>query len=373
MSLAHHLALQTLPGIGDVRTKMLIEHFNSAENLFRNIKDLQTENLPGLQSLMKQLKDSTVQSLLLSKAEKELEFCEKHKIDAIPFTDPRYPELLRTCPDGPSLLFSKGEINWDNQRFLAVVGTRKATAYGKAFCEHLVSTLKPYRPIIVSGLAHGVDCAIHKACIDQGVSTIAVLGHGLDRIYPAAHRGMAAKILQNGGLISDFWSGTATRPENFPKRNRIVAGMCEATIIVEAAIKGGAMVTAQLAQSYQREIYAVPGKINDPYSTGCNHLIKTQKANLLDLPEELPMELGWEPFNLEKKFKQSSLLQGVEAEKQRKILRLLDEKKRLHLDSLCDHLQLSGSDMLTELLQLELLDKIKSEPGDYYMLKPAFA
>lgn len=362
------LAVKLFRNIGDVRAKQLLEHFGTMENLFTNINKIKSKEHPSFESILKHLKDETVRNNHLNKAKEEVNFIEQHKIEFINYLDQKYPPLLRECIDGPFNLFFKGNADLTNPRTIAIVGARKATSYGKSFTEQLVQALKPYQPLIVSGLAYGIDLAAHEACIKNGIATVAVLGHSLDQIYPAEHRNTAKEILKNGGLLTDYWSKTNPFPENFPKRNRIVAGMSQATIIVEAAIKGGALVTANLTSSYNRELYAVPGKSSDPYSKGCNHLIKTQKAILLDDPEELAMELGWTPYNLEKKFTQNRLLEGINEPLQKSILLQLSEHQELDIEMLCNALDSSPHEILPDLLTLEMIDKIKSVPGNYYRL-----
>ena len=216
-------------------------------------------------------------------AEKEMAFIEKQKINTYTYDDDMYPNLLKRCNDGPVVLFGSGKMNLQNQKIISIVGTRKNTTYGIKFCEEFVEKIKPYCPVIVSGFAYGTDITAHKSAIKNNLQTVACLAHGLNQIYPKSHKKHMSSVEANGGFFTDFWSTDPFSPQNFLRRNRIIAGLSEATIVIESAEKGGSLVTAQIANSYYRDVFAVPGRVNDAFSKGCNMLIKTQQAHTLTL------------------------------------------------------------------------------------------
>ena len=228
--------------------------------------------------MIENLTSSDIQKDALKRAEEEIKFMEKNKISPFFFTDEMYPSRLKECADSPAMLYTKGNANLNAEKVVSIVGSRRATAYGKKICEQMVEAFASYNALIVSGLAYGIDIAAHRAAIKNNLSTVGVLAHGLDNLYPAEHSNTAGKMLENGGLISEFMSQTKMNPEYFPRRNRIVAGMSEATIVMEATYKSGALITAEIANSYDREVFAVPGNLDEPPSEGCNLLIKANKA-----------------------------------------------------------------------------------------------
>jgi DNA processing protein len=366
--LIYRLALSVIPKIGSTKAKQLITHFGSAKAVFKaDENQLLASNVNP--SIAQNLTDIKIKDLSFERAKKEGLFIEKNKIELINFDDPTYPAHLKECLDGPSFIFKKGHGEINSTKSIAIVGTRNATSYGKDFTDLLVKHLAQHQVTVVSGLAHGIDGAAHKASLKYGTPTIGVLGHGLDMIYPSVHRNLAAKMLQEGAVITEYMSETASLPGNFPKRNRIVAGMVDAVIVVEGAIKGGAMVTANLAHGYGKELFAVPGRAIDKYSQGCNYLIKTQRAMLLDDPEELAMELGWEAFDLKKKFKKNDYnLDPSLSEIDKNVLKLLLEGKVIHKTFLCEKLNLTLGEISPVLFELELNNKIKSLPGNVYAL-----
>lgn len=288
--LFYFLSLQKVEGVGDITAKKLIAHCGSPELVFQ-AKAQQLASIEGVGSvLLKKIKDKTVFEL----AEKELRFISENKISAVSFLDANYPDKLKHCIDSPLVLFSSGNIDLKNRKIISIVGTRQITSYGTAFCEKLISDLAPLNPIIVSGFAYGVDIVAHQAAMENNLQTIGVLAHGLNQIYPKSHSKYVAKMEQNGGFMTEFWSISNPDKENFVKRNRIVAGMAEATIVIESAEKGGSLITANLANDYNRDVFAVPGRVSDKYSQGCNNLIKTQKANLLSSAADLIYILNWD-------------------------------------------------------------------------------
>ncbi len=262
------LALQSIPNLGDSTAKKLIRHLGSAEAVL-NSKKASLLKIEGIGAIrIKELHDPKYLKL----AEEELKFIEKNKIKVNYYKDEDYPEKLKHCLDGPILLFSKGNISLKNKRIISIVGTRNITAHGQAFCEELVADLAPLDPVIISGFAYGVDITAQKAAVKYNLQTIGCLAHGFNQIYPKTHAKYVAQIEENGGFFTDFWSSQTFDRNNFLKRNRIIAGLSEATVVIESAEKGGSLVTADIANSYNREVFAVPGRATDSQSKGCNNL-----------------------------------------------------------------------------------------------------
>ena len=278
-NLLYHIALTSIPNIGSITAKKLIAYTGSVSQIF-NDKKSTLEKIPGIGAFNAQ---NIIQNkdFALNLAQHELSFIEKHNINALTYLEDNFPKRLIQCEDGPLVIFSNGEFNFNSQKVISIVGTRNATDYGKEFCENLIFDLMPHKPLIVSGLAFGVDICAHKSAIKNNLPTIGVLAHGLDRIYPAIHTSTAKQMLENGGLVTEFRSGTNPDRENFPKRNRIIAGLSDLTIVIESSKKGGSLITADLANSYNRDVFALPGRINDTQSEGCNALIKQNKAHLI--------------------------------------------------------------------------------------------
>jgi len=288
--LFHLLALQQVEGVGDIMAKKLINHCGSAESVFKT-KASQIAAIDGIGSvLLQKLKDKTV----FEKAEQELEFIKSSKIDVAYFQDENYPDRLKHCIDGPVLLFTSGNIDLKNKKIISIVGTRQITSYGMEFCRKLIEDIAPLDPVIVSGFAYGVDIFAHQLAMEHDLQTIGVVAHGLNQIYPKTHKKYVAKVEQNGGFMTEFWSSSNPEKENFVRRNRIVAGISEATIVIESAERGGSLITANIANDYNRDVFAVPGRTTDKYSQGCNNLIKTQKANLLTSAADLVYILNWD-------------------------------------------------------------------------------
>ena len=284
------LALQKVEGVGDIVAKKLINHCGSAKEVF-DAKSSHLKTIDGIGDfLIKNLRDSTV----LKRAENEVEFIQNEKIDFLYYQDNNYPDRLKHCIDGPIILFASGNLDFQNRRMISIVGTRQITSYGTEFCKKLIEDLAVFNPIIVSGFAYGVDIVAHQAAMENNLQTVGVLAHGLNQIYPKTHKKYVAKMEQNGGFLTEFWSNSNPDKENFVRRNRIVAGMSEATIVIESAEKGGSLITANLANDYNRDVFAVPGRISDKFSQGCNDLIKTQRANLLTSAADLAYILNWE-------------------------------------------------------------------------------
>ncbi len=354
------LALLKVDGIGDIMAKKLLTHFGNPEAVFK-VKSNQITGIDGVGSvLLRNLKDKTV----FEKANKELEFIKSNAINVSFFQDQNYPDRLKHCIDSPVLIFTSGNINLKNKKLISIVGTRQITSYGMEFCKKFIEDLAPLDPVIVSGFAYGVDIVAHQLAMDNNLQTIGVLAHGLNQIYPKTHKKYIARMEENGGFITEFWSSSNPDKEKFVRRNRIVAGMTEATIVIESADRGGSLITANLANDYNRDVFAVPGRVTDKYSQGCNDLIKTQKANVLTSAADLVYVLNWD---IEKKSKpvQKQLFVELELDEQKIYDFLLKNGKEL-LDVIalrCDFPIYKISGML---LNMELKGVIRPLPGKLF-------
>jgi DNA processing protein len=355
------LALGLAPGIGPRTAAALLQHFGTAQAVMEaSVKELM--EVVGMGATRAQaLKDPEV----MARAEDELAFASRHGIRCLFLTDEAYPRRLRHCNDAPLLLYYKGKAALNAQKVIAVVGTRKHTAYGALLCRTLIEGLSAYPDVVVvSGLAYGIDAEVHHACVENNVPTIGVLAHGLDHIYPQAHRKLARDMLTAGGLLTEFPSGTGPDRTNFPVRNRIVAGMSDVTIVVESGIKGGAIITAYLASGYNREVAAFPGRATDEASNGCNMLIRTNIAGLITSATDLAALMGWDPPPV---MPAQGLPKTLNKE-QLQVVRYLRNKDRAHADELLRETGLEQAALATCLLQLELQDIVRALPGKYYAL-----
>ncbi|HXH99967.1 MAG TPA: DNA-processing protein DprA [Sphingobacteriaceae bacterium] len=363
MSQYHQIALSFLPRIGDVTARALLNYCGNAEEIFRTKKS-HLQKIPGIGSVTA---EAILNHQVFDRAEKELKFIEKYKIKTLFYSDSNYPKRLRTCYDAPVLLYYKGNANLDQTKVVSVVGTRKATEYGKELCAMLIRGLQVHNPVVISGLAYGIDGCAHKECLKNDISTVGVLAHGLDRIYPAQHRQLAEKMLSLGGLLTEFPSETIPDRVNFPERNRIIAGLSDVTIVVEASKKGGALITAEIANSYNRDVFAFPGRNTDEFSEGCNHLIKTNRANLLSSVADLEYLLGWNEVQADKNKPQLSLLIDL-TENEQKIADILKEKGITGVDQLALLTQLPQSKLAVTILEMEMQGYLIAMPGKTYKL-----
>lgn len=363
--LKYYLALQKVPMIGPSLAKNLIAWCGSAEAVF-NEKLRSLEKVPNIGN---RIGKNILAFKDFERIEKELEFIEKHHISTSVFFEESYPERLKDIDDAPIVLFSKGNFNLNHPRVLGIVGTRNASQYGKDVCQLIVHQLKEYQPYIVSGLAYGIDTVAHKSALETGLPTVGILGHGIDMIYPAENRETAIKMLENGGLITEYWSETKPIASNFPDRNRIVAGLIDGLLIVESAKKGGSLITAEITYSFNRDVFAIPGRINDTWSAGCNNFIRRQKAIMVTSGHDIAYHMGWEKMNGQKteaSSKSFSGLKGID----KKIVSFLHENTQMHIDDLANLLSLPSSEVSIKLLELEFKDLVQSLPGNQYRLKP---
>ena len=362
--LKYLIALDMVPKVGSITAKKLIVYCGSAEAVFREAKT-------SLQKI-KGINDTAAHAIagqqLLDKAAKELEYIQKNNITALVYTDDSYPARLKNCDDSPTFLFVKGFVDFNTAKVVSIVGTRNATSYGLECCDRLVEQLsaRGHNPIIVSGLAYGIDICAHKAALKYKLNTVGVLGTGLNTIYPSQHRSVANQMLEQGALVSDFTSQAKLDRNNFLKRNRIIAGLADATIIVESGEKGGALVTADIAMSYNRDVLAFPGRAGDSYSKGCNNLIKKNKAALIESAEDLEYALGWDEVRPTEQ-KQLQLFKDL-GEQEGLIVSILKESDVETIDSLCRRTEIPISELAVLLLKLEFSGYIRSLPGKAYRL-----
>lgn len=357
------LALHFIPGIGDYLIKQLVSYCGSPEKVFKIPKG-KLLKIPGVGDVTA---NAIIQGKPFSVAENEFKKAEKEKVELIFFTDKKYPSRLKQINDAPTMLYAKGHIDFENPKTVAIVGTRQCTAYGKDCVEQLVKDLLSHQALIVSGLAYGIDIHAHKQAVKNKLPTLGVMGSGMDVIYPFAHREMAIKMMENGGLLTEHPFGTQPDAHNFPARNRIVAALSDAIVIVEAAEKGGALITADIANSYNKDVFAFPGNVKQSHSAGCNNLIKSNRAHLITSIKDLQYIMNWdagvkpakaEPFSLE----------GYEPQEQVIIKTLLENNKQLMIDAISWKTNLSVSQIASSLLTLEFKGVITSLPGKIYKL-----
>jgi DNA processing protein len=358
-NLHYKIALTLLHGIGPRKAGLLVSKLGGVEAVFEEkLSVIQGETGIG-KSLLKRIDRENA----LLEAEKQLEFIFKHQINTHFYLDTNYPRRLRQCPDAPFLLYSKGDFDPNPSKSVAIVGTRNATEYGKSLCEELILAIKDDEIQVVSGMAYGIDICAHQACVRNTISTVGVLGHGLDRIYPSAHRRIAEQMFERGGLLTEFLPGTKPDKENFPMRNRIVAGMTDATIVIESKMTGGSLITAELAFDYNKDVFAYPGNIGQIHSEGCNKLIQQNKAHLITNGNEFLRFMNWENKGRSTVIQPPIFIELTEEEKQ--VLNGLDGAIE-HIDVLALRLNKPVSAISVILLTMELKGILKSYPGNKY-------
>jgi DNA processing protein len=360
--LTYKIAVSMIPGLGDVTAKKVIAYVGSVEGVFRESR----KNLVKIPGIGEIIAGCIVNARVMEEAEKEAEYVVKEGITARFYLDEGYPQRLLQCPDAPVILFIKGEADLNCRKILSIVGTRSATTHGKELCQHFIRELKErgHEVLIVSGLAYGIDVTSHRAALKYNLPTAAILGHGLRSIYPSTHAAVAREIAQHGALVTDFISTMKPERNNFIKRNRIIAGICDAVIIVESAEKGGALITADLANSYNRDVFAIPGRVNDPWSAGCNQLIKQHKADLLERVTDLEYMLGWENKDLPSREVQTRMFVTLSSEEQQIMDTLGGEM--LTIDEIAIRLGWPVSRASALLLTLEFSGLLQCLPGKIY-------
>lgn len=359
--LLHVMALQRIPNLGDITIKKLIRAVGSAHALFTESKS-KLVKIEGVGT--KRLREISFDSYL-PQAEAELRFIQSEGIDYCYFEDKNYPDLLKHCMDAPVLLFQKGNIDLQKPRILSIVGTRMATSYGIRFCENLLEELAVCNPVIVSGFAYGIDITAQRMALNLGLQTIGCLAHGLHHIYPPSHRKYERRVLENGGFLTEFWSDDPFERNNFLKRNRIIAGISSATVVIESAASGGSLVTADIAHSYDRDVFALPGRILDPQSEGCNTLIKTQKAQMICSAADLIYALGWDLEGDLHRAHQMELFVDLN-ENEKTVIQVLKAVEKEHIDGLSLKCGIPSYQLASLLLQLELKGMVRPLPGKFF-------
>ena len=360
--LFYQIALTCIPDLGCIRARLLVDYFGSASAVFK-AKKKEISCVEGIGEMSARSLKNWDQ---FNEVEEEILFIRKHQITPLFINDANYPKRLLHCYDPPTLLYYRGNADLNTSRVISIIGTRNHTEYGKQVTEQLVASLQAQQVVVVSGLAFGIDYIAHRAAMQHDLSTVGVLGHGLDTIYPSQHKSIAKEMIQQGGLLTEFPRNSKPDKHNFPKRNRIVAGMADATIVIETACKGGSMITAELAHNYNRDLFAVPGKITDTKSSGCLQLIRQNKAMLLTNGQELLETMGWQEKKRTIK-KQKELFIELTAD-EKKIVSLLQENESTHIDMLFLQSGLSSSSVASAILSLELQNVISALPGKMYRL-----
>ncbi|MFT5750718.1 MAG: DNA processing protein [Flavobacteriales bacterium] len=361
MELLALLTLQQTPNLGDGSIKKLIQIFGSAQEVLKQSKG-SLQKIDGFGShKLKVFGEERFYAF----AKAELNYIQTHKVNVCAYTETNYPRRLKHCIDGPVLLFTRGNIDWNNARIISIVGSRKITSYGLKMIENLLEELAPLRPLIISGFAYGVDINVHKMAIKKGIPNVGVLAHGLNQVYPKVHAKYMNNIEKNGGFVTDFTSNDAFVHTNFLRRNRIIAGLSEATIVIESAEKGGSLVTVDFANGYNRDVFAVPGRADDPQSLGCNNLIKQQKAHLITSAADLLYILNWKLEEDTLKTVQKQLF--VELTVEEKIIwSFLSKNGKEQLDIIALNCQLPTSKIAAVLLQMEMKGVIRALPGKLF-------
>lgn len=360
--LLHRIALTLVPNIGDIQIKTLVNYFGDATAIFKAPRK-HLEAIEGIGTV----RAGSIKSFTdFSSSEAEIKFIEQYNIQPLFITDKHYPQRLLNCYDSPALLYYRGTADLNHPKIISIVGTRLNSDYGKAMTEKIIAALSAENIIVVSGLAFGIDTIAHRAALKNNVATIGVLAHGLDRIYPMQNKVLAKQMTDNGGLLTDFMSNSIPDKQNFPKRNRIVAGICDALIVSESGRKGGSLITAELANSYNKDVYAFPGKTTDVKSEGCNYLIKQNKASLITGADDILEIMNWKtaPTTIKK---QRELFIELTAD-ERTIVDILQQQENMQIDELYFKSGLSSSAAASALLTLEMQLVIVSLPGKIYKL-----
>ena len=360
--LLYKIALTLVPKVGAKTARNLISYSGGVKEVFEQ-SEKELTRIPGIG---RQIARNIKKGDAFFEAEQEMKLLEVNNIKPVFYLDEAYPKRLKNFPDTPILLYYKGTVDLNAKKIVAVVGTRQPSPYGMSLCEKLIEALKDYEVIVVSGLAYGIDVTAHRKCLDVKIPTIGVLGHGLNHIYPSAHRQIAAHMQENGGLISEYRFNTKPEKEFFPMRNRIVAGLCDALIVVETGKKGGSVITAKMANDYNRDVFAIPGRVGDKHSSGCNHLIKSHQAALLESIADLAYVMQWNESKNSVGHQTQLFFDLTEEEKI--IVDLLGKREAIGIEQLLLSAKISNSTMAGNLLNLEFKGLVRSLPGNRYIL-----
>jgi DNA processing protein len=361
-TLMYNIALTMIPNIGSALAQNLVAYCGSAEAVFKATKSkLLKVPLVGAERA-----DSIINADVFEQAKAEVKFISDYNIKPLLYSDPDYPRRLKECADMPFILYYKGNADLNADKVVGVVGTRNITEYGKEVTKKFIADLAAQNILVVSGLAYGVDIMAHNAALENQLKTVGVMAHGLNQIYPAQHKPTAKKMVDHGGLLTEYTSQAEMHPSFFPQRNRIVAGMCDAVVVIESAVKGGALITANIANSYNKDVFAIPGRTGDKYSAGCNFLIKTFKATMIESAANMLEAMNWDDAAKPKKRKaQLSLTLSPE---EQKIYQLLSENKELEIDRIVTLSEMSGGEIAATLLEMEMSGVLVSLPGKRYKL-----
>ena len=363
-SLQHQIALTLVPQIGAVTAKTLVSYCGSAEAVFNTPKSTLLK-IPGIgPTVVAALKSKAP----LEQADREMVFMAQQQVQAVFYTDAHYPARLRQCLDSPALFYFKGNeyALLHGPRIVAIVGTRKPSEHGKAICEQIVAELLPYNVLIISGLAFGVDVTVHKKATAMGIPNIGILGHGLNSIYPAEHRGIAAKMLENGGLISEYNHLAKPDREHFPMRNRIISGLSDLVLVIETAASGGSMITVQCAVRQGREIFAIPGRPNDPHSVGCNWLLKNERAKLAECAEDIASRMLWNPPGTSQSHQKQLFIELSQEEE--KIVQIVRDSPEIPIDQFSVAAGCTPGLLASYIISLEFKGVLRTLPGKRYSL-----
>jgi DNA processing protein len=359
------LALHFIPGLGDYLIRQLVSYCGSADKVFQLPKG-KLLKIPGIGAVTA---EAIKKEKPFLRAEKEIIRAGKENARLIFFIDKDYPSRLKQINDAPTLIYTKGEIDFENPKTVGIVGTRKATEYGRRCVDELVSGLVPHHACVISGLAYGIDIHAHKQALKHKLPTIGVMGSGIDVIYPASHKETARKMLAEGGIVTEHPFGTNPDAHNFPARNRIVAGLCDAVVIVEAAAKGGALITAEIANSYNKDVFAFPGNIGQTTSEGCNNLIKSNKAFLITSVKDLEYLMNWDQKSEGKKKKSNASVETFAGDEKIVVECLCQNNNQLMIDELSWKSGIPVSQLASVLLTLEFKGVVSPLPGKIYRLK----
>lgn len=363
--LKYRIALKLIHGVGDVLAKNLVAYCGSPEAVFKEKKS-RLEKIPEIGPVTA---GAIINHNSFERAEQEILFIKKNNITPLFYLDKAYPTRLKNCADAPVMLYYKGSASLNAEKIISIIGTRNATDYGRNMCEKIIDGLAAHQVTIVSGLAYGIDITAHKSALKNNLPTIGVMAHGHDRLYPSAHKSASEKMIDKGGLLTEFISETNPDKENFPTRNRIVAGIADAILVIESGIKGGSLITTDIALSYNRDVFAVPGNAGEKFSAGCNNLIRTNKAALVETAEDIAYMMGWEQKDKinKEKIVQKKLFLDLKPE-EKILVDLLQTSGKTDIDTICSNSKFSAGKASALLLQLEFSGIVKSLPGKLYEL-----
>jgi DNA processing protein len=362
--LLYLISLTRVPQVGCIHAKTLLQHFGTAEAVFRTSPGI-LEKIDGIGRMRAQ----SIKSFRdFARSEKEIHFLERYAINALTQYDAAYPQRLLPCYDAPVLLYYKGNADLNGTRVISVVGTRRASEYGKQITQNLIRDMAPLEVLVVSGLAFGIDAVAHKTALKQSLQTVGVLAHGLNTIYPSEHRLLSREMTKQGGLLTEFMSDTKPDKHHFPVRNRIVSGISDAVVVTESGVRGGSMITADLANGYNKEVFAFPGRITEPKSAGCHWLIRNHQASLISCARDLAQSMGWDEKRPAGPPAQQDLFPQLTDHEQR-IVNLLRERDAIHIEVINAISGFSANQHAAALLSLEMKDLVCSMPGRIYRLK----